>query len=74
MGRLFCGTAVNFGLEVGWRKCYFRSIVPSSCRGQRSEEETKRKQSRRSERDKIRDEKFISEKLLMTNVDDKEID
>ena len=74
LGRLFSGTAVNFGLEAGWRKCYFRSIVPSSCRGQRSEEETKWKQRRRSDRDEIRDETIVSEKLLMINVDEEEID
>lgn len=28
MRRLLFRSGVNFGFEAGWRKCYFRSIVP----------------------------------------------
>lgn len=32
-GKLAFVSAVNFSLEAGWRKCSFRSIVPSSSGG-----------------------------------------
>lgn len=49
-------SGVNFGLQAGWRKCYFRSIVPSSCQGQRSKEET-------NEREKV--ERRLEKVLLI---------